>query len=160
MAYETNVIGTRNVSNCANRTLYISTDYVFNGEKGNYSEEDMVDPLNYYGLTKLLGEYEVLKNNGKVLRMSFKPKPYKHPKVPWQMFFSGGYVDEMAQEIKWAAEHFDRLPPITHVGIARISLVDFARQTRDVELMSLKDIEVPIPRDTSFNLRLWNSLRG
>ena len=36
--------------------IYISTDYVFDGEKGYYSEEDLPCPVNYYGLTKLLGE--------------------------------------------------------------------------------------------------------
>ncbi len=36
--------------------IQISTDYVFDGEKGNYFENDLPNPLNYYGLTKLLGE--------------------------------------------------------------------------------------------------------
>lgn len=36
--------------------IQISTDYVFDGEKGNYSENDLPNPLNYYGLTKLLGD--------------------------------------------------------------------------------------------------------
>ena len=36
--------------------IYISTDYVFSGEKGNYKEADKPDPINYYGLTKLKSE--------------------------------------------------------------------------------------------------------
>jgi dTDP-4-dehydrorhamnose reductase len=36
--------------------LYVSTDYVFNGEKGNYKETDQPDPINYYGVTKLKAE--------------------------------------------------------------------------------------------------------
>lgn len=36
--------------------IYISTDYVFDGEKGLYSEEYPPNPINFYGLTKLLGE--------------------------------------------------------------------------------------------------------
>jgi len=36
--------------------IYLSTDYVFNGEKGNYGEYDIPNPVNYYGLTKLIGE--------------------------------------------------------------------------------------------------------
>ena len=35
---------------------YISTDYVFDGKKGLYSEEDDPNPINYYGYTKLMGE--------------------------------------------------------------------------------------------------------
>ena len=159
LVYATNVIGSRNVSREA-RTLYVSTDYVFDGEKGNYNEQDYVNPRTYYGFTKLLGEYEVLQNGGKVLRMSFKPRPYKHPKVPREMVFSGGYVDDIAQEIKWAMEHYEELPPLTHVGFKRVSLLEFARRTREVEPMSIKDIAVPIPRDTSFNLTLWHELKG
>jgi dTDP-4-dehydrorhamnose reductase len=40
--------------------LYVSTDYVFDGEKGNYTEEDYTNPINWYGMTKLLGERELL----------------------------------------------------------------------------------------------------
>jgi dTDP-4-dehydrorhamnose reductase len=36
--------------------VYISTDSVFNGYEGNYSENDIPDPLNYYATTKYLGE--------------------------------------------------------------------------------------------------------
>jgi dTDP-4-dehydrorhamnose reductase len=34
--------------------VYVSTDYVFNGEKGFYSEGDEPNPINYYGYTKLM----------------------------------------------------------------------------------------------------------
>ncbi len=39
--------------------LYLSTDYVFDGERGMYSERDPPNPINYYGLTKLMGEVAV-----------------------------------------------------------------------------------------------------
>ena len=39
--------------------LHISTDYIFDGSKGNYKEDDKPNPINYYGLTKLEGEYNV-----------------------------------------------------------------------------------------------------
>ena len=42
------------------RLIYVSTDLVFNGEKGSYSEEDKPDPVNYYGETKLQGETAVI----------------------------------------------------------------------------------------------------
>jgi dTDP-4-dehydrorhamnose reductase len=43
--------------------LYVSTDYVFDGKKGNYVEADEANPINWYGMTKLLGEQELLKCN-------------------------------------------------------------------------------------------------
>lgn len=42
--------------------LHISTNYVFNGNKpGGYLEEDHPDPVNYYGLSKLVGEWIIKK---------------------------------------------------------------------------------------------------
>jgi dTDP-4-dehydrorhamnose reductase len=43
--------------------LYVSTDYVFDGEKGDYVEADDTKPINWYGMTKLFGEQELLKCN-------------------------------------------------------------------------------------------------
>ena len=36
--------------------VFISSDYVFDGAKGNYDEEDHPNPVNSYGESKLLGE--------------------------------------------------------------------------------------------------------
>lgn len=63
-AYQVNVLGTRNIAAAASAVgssiLYISTDYVFDGEKGDgYLEFDEPNPLNFYGKTKYLGEVSV-----------------------------------------------------------------------------------------------------
>ena len=59
-AWNINAEGTRNVATACSeigaKLIYVSTDYVFDGGKGSYSEEDETDPVNYYGLTKLKGE--------------------------------------------------------------------------------------------------------
>jgi len=59
-AFRINVEGTRNVVNSARtvggKVVYLSTDFVFNGKHGPYSEDDATDPVNYYGKTKLEGE--------------------------------------------------------------------------------------------------------
>lgn len=39
--------------------LYVSTDYVFDGNRGMYREEDEASPISIYGLTKLRGEQSV-----------------------------------------------------------------------------------------------------
>jgi perosamine synthetase len=60
-----NVIGTKNivdsVSDGNTKIIYISSDSVYEGVAGNYSETDLVKPQNYYGLSKYKGELEVLK---------------------------------------------------------------------------------------------------
>ena len=64
LAWKVNVEGTRNIVEAAKSAgsflTYISTDYVFNGEKGRYGETDKPYPINYYGLTKLEAE-EIVK---------------------------------------------------------------------------------------------------
>lgn len=63
-AYRVNVDGTRHIVNYANDrdipVIYISTDLVFDGEKGNYTEDDQPNPVSYYGETKLKAEEIVL----------------------------------------------------------------------------------------------------
>lgn len=46
------------------RLIHISSDYVFDGNRSfPYSEVEKTNPVNYYGLSKLLGEKEILKYN-------------------------------------------------------------------------------------------------
>jgi dTDP-4-dehydrorhamnose reductase len=60
LAWKVNVEGTKNIVEQIKMRhsflVYISTDYVFNGETGQYKETDRTDPINYYGLTKLKAE--------------------------------------------------------------------------------------------------------
>jgi dTDP-4-dehydrorhamnose reductase len=67
-AFLTNVTGTLNMLNASARKpssfIYISTDFVFSGETGMYREEDERAPVNYYGLTKMMAEDEVMKYAG------------------------------------------------------------------------------------------------
>lgn len=43
--------------------IHISTDFIFDGKKGPYSEEDQANPLSYYGKSKLASEQLVEKAN-------------------------------------------------------------------------------------------------
>lgn len=59
-AWQVNVAGTKNVlEGCKAveaKMVYISTDFVFDGKKGDYKETDKPNPMNYYGKTKLEAE--------------------------------------------------------------------------------------------------------
>jgi dTDP-4-dehydrorhamnose reductase len=64
-AFRINVTGTINLLKVASKVksffVFLSTDFVFDGEKGMYEENDERRPVNYYGQTKLLAEDEVMK---------------------------------------------------------------------------------------------------
>lgn len=77
--YLVNVTGTENISKACEHIgatlVYISTDYVFDGNKHNemYSEEDKTNPINQYGEAKLQGEEKVIENCSKyyIIRTSW-----------------------------------------------------------------------------------------
>lgn len=59
-AWKVNALGPKNVAKAAKeidaKLIYISTDYVFDGEKSLYKEGNKPNPINHYGKTKLAGE--------------------------------------------------------------------------------------------------------
>jgi len=63
-AFQVNGIGARNLAQTCQKLgatlVHITTDYVFDGTKGEpYLEDDAPNPVNTYGVTKLAGEYFV-----------------------------------------------------------------------------------------------------
>jgi dTDP-4-dehydrorhamnose reductase len=63
LAWKINVKGTENTAKLCKKydafLIYVSTDYIFDGERGMYKETDKPAPINFYGLTKLKGEEKV-----------------------------------------------------------------------------------------------------
>jgi dTDP-4-dehydrorhamnose reductase len=60
-ALKVNVRGTCNIRTAfRGQIIYLSTDYVFDGRDGPYSEEAEPNPQCHYGMTKLYGEEEIL----------------------------------------------------------------------------------------------------
>ncbi|HDY87625.1 MAG TPA: SDR family oxidoreductase, partial [bacterium] len=66
-----NVQATKNliesIDNKNTKLIYISTDSVYDGGKGNFSEVDNANPLNYYGQTKFEGELEAAKKDNSLI---------------------------------------------------------------------------------------------
>lgn len=60
LCWKVNAIGVENLAYAAKKThsfvVHISTDYVFDGRSGPYTEESTPNPLGYYGRSKLAGE--------------------------------------------------------------------------------------------------------
>tara|TARA_Y100000816_G_C26091028_1_gene576572 strand:- start:872 stop:1579 length:708 start_codon:yes stop_codon:yes gene_type:complete len=78
-----NIIGTSNIVRaCVKKNIkliYFSTNYVYPGTKGNYSEDDPVLPINNYAISKLGGECAVqMYKNSLILRICMTEKPFVH----------------------------------------------------------------------------------
>lgn len=67
LAYQVNVKAVETLSACAAdcHFIHISSDYVFDGKNGPYSESDRVNPINVYGQNKLESERIVENHYGK-----------------------------------------------------------------------------------------------
>jgi len=152
LAWKINVDGTKNMAEATKTSqaflIYISTDYVFNGEKGNYKETDPPDPINYYGVTKLkaeevvggmLNEYCIARASviygstpaaGKVnfaLWVLNKLKKNEQAKIVTDQWNSPTLNTNMAEMTLEIIER--RLTGTFHLsGATRISRYDFAKQ--------------------------------
>ena len=63
-AREVNIAGVQHLCDTFNgKIIHLSTDYVFDGKSGPYSEDDDVNPINIYGETKLASERILMDNN-------------------------------------------------------------------------------------------------
>ena len=81
-----NIIGTANIVNeCVKKKIkliYISTNYLYPGIKGNYKESDALLPWNNYGWSKLGGESAVqMYQNSLIVRCALTEYPFKHKKA-------------------------------------------------------------------------------
>jgi dTDP-4-dehydrorhamnose reductase len=184
LAWEVNVDGTRNIAEACQtsgaKLLYISTDYVFNGKKGNYNEEDEPNPINYYGVTKLEGENQVIQHckNYAILRTSVL-----YGWHPWKQNFATWAINELKQnkEITVVEDHYNTptladnlaemaieaipkdLQGVYHAcGSERIGRYEFARQIarafdlnqnliRPIKMEQLTAWIAKRPRDSSLN---------
>ena len=81
-----NIIGTCNLVKEASKkgikVIYLSTSYVYPGNKGNYKEEDALKPWNNYSWSKLGGECAVqMYKNSLIIRLCMTEKPILHSKA-------------------------------------------------------------------------------
>ena len=81
-----NIIGTCNLVKEAEKKkiklIYLSTNYVYPGLKGNYRENDALKPWNNYSWSKLGGECAVqMYRNSLIIRLCMTEKPFLHKKA-------------------------------------------------------------------------------
>jgi dTDP-4-dehydrorhamnose reductase len=156
-AIATNIVGTAHLAAwCVQHgttLVYISTDYVFKGDRGRYREDDPVFPVNAYAWSKLGGECAVrLVPDHLIVRTSFGPDVFPYPKAFVDQWTSRQPVSETARQIVALIESGAR--GTVHVGGPRRTVMEYAQSldpTRDIERLSLKDVTFTAPVDTSLD---------
>ena len=156
-ALEVNILGTANVVRlCAAqglRLVYISTDYVFRGDRGLYAEGDEVHPVNKYAWSKLGGECAArLYDKALIIRTSFGPDSFPYEKAFADQWTSRQAVTSAARDILLAVDS-DCLG-VLHIGGPRRTVLDYARgldPSRTIQPLSVDDVSFAVPRDTSLD---------
>jgi dTDP-4-dehydrorhamnose reductase len=163
-AIEVNIIGTSNVvklcMEIGARLIYISTDYVFKGDKGNYKEDDPVYPVNKYAWSKLGGECAVrMYDKSLIIRTSFSPNVFPYDKAFVDQYTSRESVSVIAKKI---SKLLDKdITGVIHVGGNRKTVYEYAKSldaTRHIGKLSVNDVSFSVPVDTSLNCDRYNEL--
>lgn len=167
MARIVNVTGTENVIKSAFKknifVIYISTDYVFKGKQGNYKEGDRTEPTTYYGLTKWEPEKFVLEyGKSTIIRTSFiQGDEWPHPAAFEDKYSSFVKVDKLVKALIKIVEDKNRPLGLLHVGGKRKSFYEMAQSINpEISKISLKDLNLDIPPDTSLNVGRFVRLYG
>jgi len=156
-ALEVNIIGTALLAKLCLRHMitlvYISTDYVFDGKKGNYKEADAVLPVNKYAWSKLGGEAAVrILDDYLIIRTSFGDKVFPYDKAFVDHYTSRESVDEIAKKIVTVLKSGVR--GTIHLGHARRSVYQYAKSLggpTPIGKISIDDVPFTVPKDTSLN---------
>lgn len=163
-AVEVNIIGTSNVVRlCMQhgaRLIYVSTDYVFKGDKGNYAETDPVYPVNKYAWSKLGGECAAaMYDKSLIVRTTFGPNVFPFEKAFIDQWTSRESVAAIAEKISKLVD--TDVTGIIHVGGRRKTVFEYAKSldaTRPVGELSIRDVPFTVPVDTSLNCDKYNKL--
>ncbi len=129
---------------CNGRLIHISTDCVFSGARGQYSEEDISDAADLYGRTKYLGE--VTNGNALTLRTSIIGRELLHQEslLEWflqqngrrvygyrRAWFSGVTTGELANVVADLIGNHRYLCGLYQVASQRISKYELLCLLRD-----------------------------
>ena len=155
------------------RLIHFSTDCVFSGLKGNYSENDIADANDIYAVSKILGEVNY--PNTLTLRTSIigHELKTKHSLLNWFLsqkklikgyrnaIFSGLTTPEIAKVLTKYVIPNKKLKGIYHLSgkpISKYDLLYIIKKVYKKEIKILPDFKIKINR--SLNSRLFKKVTG
>lgn len=149
-----------NMHNC--RLIHLSTDCVFSGNKGHYTEDDTPDPLDLYGRTKLLGE--ISEGNALTLRTSMIGSELntKHGLLEWflsqneksvkgytNVIFSGFTTMTLCTILKSIIVNHADFKGIYHISskpISKYKLLSLIKEKMNLKIEIIPDEELKCDR--------------
>ena len=156
-----NIIGTSNIVRACSqkkiKLIYFSTNYVYPGIKGNYSEHDPVLPINNYAISKLGGECAVqMYKNSLILRISMTEKPFIHKEAFNDVEMNFMYHEDLAKNLLKLINH----KGIINVGGLKNTVYNFAKKdNQNVKpVASKKIIGKQFPRKQTMNLKKYHKI--
>jgi len=156
-----NIMGTANITKVCEmfkiKLIYFSTSYVYEGTKGNYSEQDPVKPFNNYGLSKLGGECAVqMYKNSLILRISMTEKPFVYNKAFTNLKTNFLFQEEFAKMLPKIINKTG----IINIGGKSQSVYNFVKKSNSKikKIIAKKNIKFPLNQTMNIN-KLKNYLK-
>jgi len=153
--FEDNLVASMNVMNLgfrkAARLVYISTDFVFDGETGGYKTTDKINPQTVYAKSKASVELALSTySNSLIVRTSFFGYTFPFDYACSDRFTSKDYLDIIGPKIFHAA--ISEEIGIIHVGTERKSFYDLAlRRNSDIIGKNCASLSSNIGKDHSLD---------
>ena len=149
-----NIIGTANIVKACKRNkiklIYFSTSYVYPGKKGNYSENDDLNPINNYAWSKLGGEAAVkMYKNSLILRLCITDYPFVHKSAITGAYSSFIYNKYVAKIIP----HILDEKGVVNIGGKKREIYKFAKQFANKKVKKIPISKVKkFPKDSSIKI--------
>jgi len=156
---DANIIGTANITKICKKynikLIYFSTGYVYPKKNGSYKEDDSVNPINNYALSKMGGECSVqMYNNSLILRASMTEKPFVHKEAFADVYTNFIYHKKAAQILMKILEY----KGIINLGGKRQTIYNFVKSNKKIKKIYAKKKKLDIPLNSTMNVDKLNNI--
>lgn len=110
------------VARTSARMLYISTDYVFDGQAGPYDEAASTNPINVYGMSKLRGEEAVLNAEHHV---TVRSSSFLGVGLPGKPTFAERIIEHLqhAPPVRAPVDQYSNVTPVEYLARGIVALL-------------------------------------
>ena len=157
----TNIIGTANIVRACSlkniKLIYFSTNYVYPGVKGDYSEKDPVLPINNYAISKLGGECAVqLYKKSLILRLCMTEKPFVHKRAFNDVEMNFMFHEDLAKNLLKLIDY----KGIINIGGPKKVVFNFAKKTNNkiLPMSAKKKFGKKFPTKQTMNLDKYKKI--